>query len=187
MKAKGAALAVISVLALMAGCKTKPAEPFVTADVVKIDVTVEAIDPRQRILMLRGPAGLASVVAGPEVRNFDQIKVGDKVEVSYVTGIAAQVNKSGTTPLSAPSTSTYRAAPGETPAAGVSQTVTTTVTIDSVDTDFNTVTFKREDGFVRVIAVQSDEAKEYIRTLRPGDRVDVTYTEALAVAVVPGS
>ncbi len=47
------------------------------------------------------------------------------------------------------------------------------------------MTFKRPDGFVRTIAVASPEGKKFIRTLKKGDMVDVSYTEALAISVVP--
>ena len=69
----------------------------------------------------------------------------------------------------------------------VGATVSTTVVIESVDTSFDTVSFKRPDGFVRTIAVESPEGKKFIRTLKKGDKVDVSYTEALAIAVVPAS
>jgi hypothetical protein len=64
--------------------------------------------------------------------------------------------------------------------------VTAGVTIESVDTSFDTVTFRRPDGLVRTVAIQSPEGRKFIRTLKPGDEVEITYTEAVAVEVVPG-
>ena len=61
----------------------------------------------------------------------------------------------------------------------------TTVEIDFVDTSFNTVTFKRSDGAVRTVAVQTPEGRKFIRGLRKGDRVDIAYTEAFAIEVKP--
>jgi hypothetical protein len=49
------------------------------------------------------------------------------------------------------------------------------------------VTFKRSDGTVHVIAVKSPNMVEFIHTLKPGDQVDVTYTESLAINVVPAA
>ena len=72
------------------------------------------------------------------------------------------------------------------PAAAIGQTITSTVVIESVDTSFDAVSFKRPDGLVRTIAVESPEGKKFIRTLKKGDKVDVEYTEALAISVVPG-
>jgi hypothetical protein len=52
------------------------------------------------------------------------------------------------------STSTARAPPGERPARAVARTSTTTVKIEAVDATRNTVTFRRQDGLVRTLAVQ---------------------------------
>jgi hypothetical protein len=121
------------------------------------------------------------------VQNFDQVRVGDKVTVAYYAGIAAQINKSGAPPpAGADATKTYTAPPGAKPGAGVGQAISTTVKIESVDTSFDTVTFKRQDGFTRTLAVESEDGKKFIRTLKPGDSVDVVYTEAVAVQVTPG-
>jgi ABC-type Fe3+-hydroxamate transport system substrate-binding protein len=58
-----------------------------TADVVGIDSTT-------RTVTLRGSKGnVVDVVAGDEVKNFDQIKVGDKVVAKYQLGVSAEVTK----------------------------------------------------------------------------------------------
>jgi hypothetical protein len=69
----------------------------------------------------------------------------------------------------------------------VGATISTTVQIESVDTSFETVTFKRPDGFVRTIAPASPEGKKFIKTLKKGDMVDVSYTEALGISVEPAA
>ena len=50
------------------------------AEVVTVKARVDSIDKATRRIVLTGPEGRSmSVVAGPEVRNFDQIMVGDTV------------------------------------------------------------------------------------------------------------
>ncbi len=183
LAAPGLSIVALAVLA----CSHEPPKPFVKDEMLHVSATVEAVDPASRMVSLRGPNGSASVVAGPEVHNFSQVKVGDTVQVAYYVGVAAQINKSGSTPEPQESTATYTAPKGAKPAGAVGHTITTTVKIESVDTSFDTVTFKRADGFVRTLAVESPEGKKYIRTLKPGDVVDVMYSEAVAVEVVPGS
>ncbi len=52
------------------------------------------------LLTVKGDDGsTANFVVGPEVKNFPQIRVGDKVVVSYYRGIAAELQPKGT-PLS---------------------------------------------------------------------------------------
>ena len=162
-------------------------EPFKKEETLEVSATVQEVHPEARLLVLNGPAGTSVIAAGPEVQNFGQIKVGDTVKVTYKSALAARITKSKEQPKTSVDAAAVTAAPGEKPAAAVGQTITTTVQIESVDTSFDTVSFKRPDGLVRTIAVESPEGKKFIRTLKKGDKVDVEYTEALAVSVVPGS
>jgi hypothetical protein len=47
------------------------------------------------------------------------------------------------------------------------------------------VTFTRADGLQRVIAIEDPQARRFIRKLKRGDRVQITYLEAIAVSVWP--
>lgn len=176
-------LAIIGVLTAI-GCATAK-EPFQKEETVEATATIEAIDAENRLLSIRAPGGAATIVAGPEVRNFDQIRVGDEVKVTYTAAVGAAITKSKEKPTTTYDAGAIAAPIGAKPAAAVGATVSTTVQIESVDTSFDAVTFKRPDGFSRTIAVSSPEAKKFIRTLKKGDMVDVTYTEALAISVVP--
>jgi hypothetical protein len=178
---------IASVLCGIAGCAHQPPAPISRESTIDLTATVEAIDRQTRMLALRGADGRkASVLAGPEVRNFEQINVGDQVAVSFYAAIGAEV----TTPERATrgvreEGAVIRAAKGERPAGAIAETLTTTVEIDSVDTSLNTVTFRRADGLTRVLAVEDPNAQVFIRELKRGDLVQVTYMEAVAVSVRP--
>ena len=45
------------------------------------------------------------------------------------------------------------------------------------------VVFRAADGVMEVTEVRRPEGREFIRGLKPGDRVQITYSEALAVRV----
>jgi len=110
------------------------------------------------------------------------------VKATSYSGVAAQIRKHGdTAPAPTDEVAVAQATPGSRPAAGVAHNVSATVNIVSVDTSFDTVTFTLPSGDQRVVAVQTPEGREFIRTLKKGDMVDVTYTEAVAVEVVPGN
>jgi translation initiation factor IF-1 len=170
-----------------AGCASEPPAPISREEKIELTATVEAIDHQTRMVSLRGAEGRkATVYASPEVHNFDRINVGDVVAVSFYAAIGAEV----TTPDKATQgvqhdSATIRAAKGERPGAAVAQTVTTTVEIDSVDTSMNTVTFRRDDGLVRVLPIEDPKAQAFIKELKRGDLVQVTYMEAVAVSVRP--
>ena len=176
-------LALLGLVTTM-GCAAAK-EPFVKKDVVEASASIEAIDTENRLLVLRGPGGIATIQAGPEIKNFDQIHVGDEVKVTYTSALAAKLTKSKDQAATQVDTASYTAPTGSKPAAAVGATIKTTVVIESVDTSFETVTFKRPDGYVRTIAPATPEGKKFIKTLKKGDKVDVEYTEALAISVVP--
>src|SRR5262245_29967960 len=173
-------IGLIGILATTFACAAK--EPFKKEDTVEVSAKVAEVHPEARLLVLDGPAGSSVIAAGPEVQNFDKIKVGDTVKVTYKSALAAKISKSKEKPTTTVDAAAVAAAKGEQPAAAVGQTISTTVVIESVDTSFDTVSFKRPDGLVRTIAVETPEGKKFIRTLKKGDKVDVDYTEALAVS-----
>jgi hypothetical protein len=160
-------------------------QPVVHSQLQKVEATIQAINPDTREVTLKGPRGPVTFAVGSEAKNFDQLHVGDKVVMSYYEGIAAQMSKAGqkvTEP--AVSTFSYPAEGGKKPGGGVGQSVTTSVTIEDVDRGTNTVAFRRPDGTVHIVAVKSPNMQQFIHTLKPGDSVDVTYTESVAVNVI---
>jgi hypothetical protein len=180
-------LSTLVIAAMAASALTQePAKPVVNTEIRQAEATVQTIDPATREVSLRGPQGQFTVVVGPEVKNFDKMRVGDKLVVSYYQGVAAQMAK-GAAKATDPAASTFTT-PGQRDArlgGGVGASVTTRVIIEAIDPGTNTVAFKRSDGSVHIIAVKSPQMRQFIRTLKPGDAVDVTYTESVAVNVVP--
>jgi hypothetical protein len=171
----------------LVACASKPPEPVAAESLLQMTATVTAIDPSTRIVTLRGERGATTTVqVGPEVRNLAQVRVGDKVVVGYYQGVLAEVKKPGEGSQGVETASAAtRARPGERPAGAAGTAIRETVTIESVDTSFETVTFKRQDGSTRLYAVETPQGREFIRKLRKGDQVEVTYIEALAVEVTP--
>lgn len=156
-------------------------------NVIKATATVESVDQDARSLVLRSPQGVRTLmVAGPEIRNFEQIEAGDQVTATYRQALLAEVLPKDSE-MSEPRASIAKtqSQPGERPAAAVTSSVSTNVVIESVDQSFNTVTFKRPDGIVRTVAVQDPKATRFVQNLRAGDEVRVTYTEATAIALTP--
>jgi Cu/Ag efflux protein CusF len=191
MKFRITALAsVAAIAALAAGCKTAPPEPVTVEKIDSIAATVTAVDVKKRLVSLRGPDGATATIEVPsDVRNLAQVKVGDKLVVRYYESMGAALRPKGAPPTD---TSTIdqaaaagRAPAGSKPGAAVGSVTTTTVVIHSVDKKSSTVTFTGPDGYARVLPVKDPAAKKFVATLKEGDQVDLTYTEALAVSVEP--
>lgn len=172
------------ILAAVEGCSTTP-QPWYRQQLQEVTATVTAIDPEHRLLSLQGASGeAATLYVGQEVRNYERIKVGDQVVVTYQEALAAAVTRPDQAVKETQiGVAAQRAEPGQTPHAEVSASLVTTVKVDAVDTDVNTITFTRDDGLVRTVHVEDPGARQFIKGLKQGDLVTVTYTEALAVSV----
>jgi Cu/Ag efflux protein CusF len=176
---------------LSAACATQePPAPYSRESTERLTATVAAIDYDKRLITLQGsdPEVKQTIEAGPEVRNFPQIKQGDLVVVEYYQGVAAEVQPPGTVAAEPQAAiGTTRTPEGSTPGAAVGSVVSSTVTIQSYDKKTNMVTFSRPDGLVRVMKIEDPKAQEFASKLKKGDQVEVTFTEALAVSVEPQS
>jgi hypothetical protein len=155
------------------------------SDEEQISAVVDSVDLVTRQVLLRGPqGGTVTVTAGPEVRNLEQLKAGDKVVVTYREALAAELAKPGS---SAPPPQvverTNRAAPGSTPGASAEQMIKARVKITGVDHKHNRVSFVGPAKIERTVDVVDPNMQDFLRTLKVGDEVDLTYTEAIAVSV----
>jgi len=182
-------LAVLAVLAVMAiiGCTPTETKPLKLEDTQEITATVMKIDQSKRLMELKDASGeIVTVLVSQAVRNLAQVKVGDRVVVKYYQALGAEITKPDAPPGEAAiELGGGRAPEGERPAALLSARMTLPVTIDSVDTKSNTVTFHSEDGLVRSIQAKTPQGQAFIKQLKTGDHVNVTYEEAVAASVEP--
>ena len=79
-------------------------------------------------------------------------------------------------------------APDSAQAGGIVGTqVHQTVRVTDVNNHNHVVTFYGSDGISRSLPVKTPQGREFIRKLKVGDEVDVTYTSAVAISVEPGT
>lgn len=163
-------------------------EPAVTNTLIKSRATVTAINPATREVTVQGDNGTVTMQAGPDVKNFNNLKVGDQVLASYYRGVMAELVAGGKK-MSDPAAATfaYGNSPGMKPAGGVGHSVTVTAKIQDVNVPTNTVAFTKSDGTTHIVQAKSPEMQKFIRELKRGDTVQVTFTDSFAVAVIPAS
>ena len=180
-------LAILAVVATAPAWAQQGNLPAVKSDLSTVHATVQAVYPDKRSLTLVGPSGQPQTIFVGKDVNLDRLHAGDKVNVSYYEGWAAQIAK-GNTKLSdpAPATFAYKN-PNGALGGGAGSSVTGTVKILGIDPGTNTVAFREADGSQHVIKVQSPNMQKFIRTLNVGDVVNVTYTDSVAVSVTPSS
>jgi len=177
--------ATLAAALLAAGCAQPPKEVTVS-ETIERTFNVQSIDHANRVVTLSGAEGPVVIVAGPEVRNLDQVRAGDRVLVRYREAIAAELVKPGTGVAGIQASSTEaRALPGDRPFAAAMNQVRMTVKVHTVDTIANVVEVTGPRGYNRRVKVMDPKAREFIRGLKPGDEVEVTITEAAAISVEP--
>jgi Cu/Ag efflux protein CusF len=148
--------------------------------------TIEAIDSTTRAVTLRDSEGnLETIICGPEVQRFNALKVGDKVSFRYYESMVYQIQKSATQSGPVPgiaATAGVSRAPGDRPGGTIAQQLTATVTVNAIDVKIPSVTVTSADN--RKMSFKVADAKN-LEGLMVGDRVDITYTQALAIDVTP--
>jgi Cu/Ag efflux protein CusF len=154
------------------------------AAAVSATFTIVAIDQTNRIVTLRDRGGhTESIYAGPEVQRFNELKVGDTVTFKYYESVVYQIQKPGAAPSPAGVQAGIVRGRGPTPGGTIAQQMTATVTVTAIDKEVPSVTIKRDDGNISSFKV---EDKKNLEGVKVGDRVQITYTQALAISVEPG-
>ncbi len=165
----------------------KGAAPGNAVMVEKTTVTAEvkAIDKSARLVTLQTPGGETRIIQVPEeARNFDQIKVGDKVTIDYLQTVAVSIRKAGE-PKPPSARATVEVAPkGEKPSGKVVKTHEMTANVEAVDPAQHTVTLKGPEGNTETLSV---DPRVDLGKINVGDKVDVQFTEALALNVTSPS
>jgi hypothetical protein len=154
-----------------------------TGDSKTVTATVEAIEASSRTVTLKKPDGTyVSVVAGPEVKRFSELKLGDTVNAKYYDNVVIRLKKPGEPDMNTAAKATTpsgQASPGGTKA--TQRTITATIT--AIDPAMPSITFTGPNGWKYSSKV---EDKEALAKVKVGDKVDITWTEALLISVEPG-
>ena len=153
------------------------------AQTVKVTATITAIDKATRDVTLKGPQGnLMTVTAGPEVKNFDKLKVGDQVDMQYIEALTLELKKGGGMVVGrTEKTDAVGAKKGETPGGAVGRQVTVIADVVAVDPAKQVVTLK---GPKQTVDLRVADPEQFKRIAK-GDQVEATFTQAFAVAVEP--
>jgi len=155
------------------------------AQTVKVTATITAIDKATRDVTLKGPEGnLATVTAGPEVKNFDNLKVGDQVDMQYIEALTLELKKGGGLVVGrTEKADAVGAKKGETPGGAVGRQVTIVADVVATDPAKQTITLK---GPQRTVTMRVPDPEQFKRIAK-GDQVEAKYTQAIAVAVDPSA
>lgn len=172
----------------MAGAQT-PARKTVELEdarggstVVSVVGEVTAIDLGNRIVSIKGPKGnIGEMRVDPAVKNLDQVKVGDRVRLSYRIGIALALVKGGDGIREKVETdSAAVAARGAKPGGVATKRTTIVANVESVDAKRGVATLQGPSGMLYDVKVRDPKVLHEVKT---GDQVVASITESVALRV----
>ena len=118
------------------------------------------------------------------MKNFAQLKVGDRVTIEFTRALALELRKGSTAEVSRQDEAgKVSAAAGEAPGGAVGTRTKIMAEVTAVDAASRTVTLK---GPNRSIDLAVEDPAQ-LANIAVGDRVEATYVEALAIQVTPAA
>jgi Cu/Ag efflux protein CusF len=188
LKGTTAGLAAVLALAAVARAEQAPA-PMGSATAPKhltqsatqeLTATIEAIDHDTRAVTLKDKDGvIQTFVAGPQVKRFGELKVGDTITLRYSESLVYKIRKPGEAATPATDSAVVPSM-GPRPGGTRMQQQTATVTIKAIDAAAPSVTVLTDDGRTASFRV---EDKKALGQVKVGDKVEVTFTQALMISV----
>ena len=175
------AAAAMSVMLPM-GALARPQTKVIPGETKTVTATVEAVEKATRSLTLKGPEGNYVTLTVPDsVTRFDSIKVGDTLTARYYESLILRLKPPGEKAVDTDATKVTptegRALPGGT--AATQRTITATIT--AIDPTVPSITFSGPNNWKYSSRV---EDKEALIKVMVGDRVDITWTQALLASIV---
>lgn len=176
---------VLAGLVALAGAAPAPAaaqQPITKVDAVSATATIQAIDSTARKVTLRNDKGEEDTfIVGPEMKRFEELKVGDKIKMTYYQSLILQVRKPGEQANVPGVDAALTRAKGAMPGATLAAQEKMNVTVKAIDPAVPSITVVTDDG--RTVT-RKIENKKYLEGVKVGDKIDVTYTESILIDVV---
>jgi hypothetical protein len=148
-------------------------------------VSVVAIDRATRAVTLQNVNGETKTVKAPaDMKSFDTLKVGDRVDIDYTEAAAVSLAPAGTKPSISESASGMKT---QGSSVSGSREMTASAEVLAVDRVNNRVTFKGPSGDSRTVSVTDPALQKKLASLKPGQVIQITYTEAMAASIRPSS
>ena len=164
---------------LETGGSTEPGA--IAVETIQATATVKAVDRRNRAVTLAGKNGKRETYkVGKEAVNFDQIKVGDRVNVTVTEALAVFLRPQGTPPSVGEGAAVALAPKGAMPGGMVATTTEVTARVVSVDSARHHATLQLPDGRKRTVSVNPSID---LTKVAPGSAVTVQVADALAISV----
>lgn len=167
---------------LLAGSAVGAQVKTIQGDSVSVTVTIEAIEQSTRTITVKDDKGIYETIqAPPDMKRFSELKVGDRITARYYDNVVVRVKKPGETAVDLDTASLTRGQ-GQRPSATAATQRTVTVTVTAMDPKASSVTVTGPNGYKYSRRVAD---KKVFAQLKVGDKLDITWTEAMLISVEP--
>jgi len=172
--------------AAIAACSSfgPPPQQASRGTLMTASAVVESVDQSTRQVRLRDASSGAvfTVVAGPEVVNLPQLEAGDVVELDFFEATTLAMADPADTGEEMTTVGVVSAPEGSLPGALAVASTSVVVQFVSYDSGSAAATFITPDGQTRRATVPP-ELRDFAAQRRPGQRVAVTLTDAVAITI----
>lgn len=147
-----------------------------------LSAVVDAVNHETREVTLTGSRGnTVTFIASPDVRNLDQVNVGDNVFAELYEEVNISLHGvKGMEAAAGQMQEMGRAAKGDKPGAAVVGTTVITATVEEINLENNTFKLKGPQGNVQEFTARDPEN---LKKAEVGDLVVITVTQALGILV----
>jgi Cu/Ag efflux protein CusF len=160
----------------------KPSKVLDLTEVTTVMIVKEIDLPQRLFTMDYGDGNEIVVEAAPDLDGIEKIKVGDKVNITYLSSKAVYVTSPDEDrPPVASSTSVEVDSKDGKPRKFTVDIVEKTSTVEAIDLATRKVTLKDHEGKVHTVEVAADV--ENLENVKVGDQLVYQFTEAVAVDI----
>ena len=153
----------------------------VMVDTFKMTATVTRIDTdKRKVTLLTRDGKETTVKCGPEVINFDQIRVGDKLKIWVTQELAVAMGTAGSPSSDGGADMVALAPKGAMPGGMMASTVQATAKVTAIDLKHHKATLQLPDGSSKTFAVRPDVD---LTQRKVGEEVVLRFAEAMAITV----
>jgi hypothetical protein len=145
---------------------------------------VVKVDKKTRTITFKNKEGESKFVAGSDITNFDQIKKGDRLSVTYQLAVAIELIKTKSTGIrSKVETNTVTSSKNsEKPSETIANKTTIIADIVDVNREKKLVSVKGPSGKITIVTVKNPAL---LADMNVGEQVKVIYYDAMAASITP--
>jgi hypothetical protein len=152
------------------------------AEGVQFQGKFKSVDQKTREVVIVGPNGNEfKTILGNEVKNFNQIKVGDMVTLTHVEILVADIKKPSKVEIRerVETEKAVTAKLGDKPAAAIERQVAIVADVTAVDEKKGTLTVR---GATRTLDIKVKDPK-VLKGVKVGTQIEAMVTEIIAIEV----